>query len=61
MIDGIIEMILQIWRADSNMREGSVVGESRMDRSSRHYVALICGSLIAVISVIGCVIWWLID
>jgi hypothetical protein len=53
MIEEMIVLVLTIWKADSTMRENSLVGESEMDRQSRRWVAIICVSL----AVIG-ILWW---
>jgi hypothetical protein len=61
MIDGLIEVVIRIWRADTEMRESSVVGESDMDRTSRKMVAWICGGLISLL-VVGGLIWvWFVE
>jgi hypothetical protein len=60
MFDSIAEIIRLIWQADTDRRDGSVTGESEMDRSSRRMVAWICGALIALLSVASALWWWLV-
>ena len=56
MLGELIELVLAIWKADSTMRENSLVGESEMDRKSRRCVAILCGGMIALLAVVSFVL-----
>lgn len=56
MLGELIELVLAIWKADSTIRENSLVGESEMDRKSRRWVAILCGGLIALLAVVSFVL-----
>jgi len=43
LIGQLIELIGNIWSADTEMRDGSRFGESEHDKQSRRLVALVCG------------------
>ena len=49
MIDALIELIASIWRADTELRDSSRLGESRLDRDSRRFVAWLCGGAITLL------------
>jgi hypothetical protein len=53
-----IELVARIWQADSAIRRRSVLGESKLDRQSRHFVAWLCGGLIALPVLAGIAWWW---
>jgi hypothetical protein len=53
VIPGILGAITKIWRTDSELREKSLFGESRMDEESRRSVALICGGAAILVLVVG--------
>jgi hypothetical protein len=53
----LIDLVAQIWRADSDVRDRSIFGESEMERQSRRFVAWLCGSIIFLL-VVGGVVWW---
>ena len=61
MFDGLIELVFRLWRAGTELRDSSRVGESDMDRTSRRIVAWVCGGLIALLAVGGLLWWWLVD
>jgi MoxR-like ATPase len=56
----LIELVARIWQADSEIRESSVVGESEMDRRSRRFVSWVCGTIIALLVLVGVAWWWLV-
>ena len=56
MLAELIEFVATIWKADSEIRDSSLVGESKMDRRSRRWVSLICGTLIFLL--VGISITW---
>ena len=60
MIDALIELIASIWRADTELRDSSGLGESRLDRDSRRFVARLCGGAITLLLAISGLAWWLI-
>ena len=49
MIDALNELIASIWRADTELRDSSRLGESRLDRDSRRFVAWLCGGAITLL------------
>lgn len=53
MLGELIAIVATIWTADSEMRDGSIVGQSEMDRRSRRWVSIICGTLIALLVIAG--------
>jgi hypothetical protein len=57
MLGDLIEFIARIWRADSEMRDRSLLGESELDKQSRRSVAWLCGGIIALL-VLGAIAWW---
>lgn len=59
MIDSLIELISLIWKADSQMRESSLVGESPADKKSRRLMAWLCGTLIFFLLLAGIAWVWL--
>jgi hypothetical protein len=60
MLAELIAFVAGLWKADSEMRDSSIVGESELDRHSRRWVSIICGTLLALL-VIGGLAWaWLI-
>ena len=61
IFDTIAELIRLIWQADSDMRDGSRVGQSALDRRSRKFVAWICGIAIVVILSASLLFWWFVE
>jgi len=57
-IGHLIELVADIWRADSQIRDRSILGESEMQRRSRRSVAWMCGGIIALLLVAGFLWWW---
>ena len=49
MIEPLIELIAMIWRADKDLRESSLVGQSELDRKAGRFVGCLCVSAIALI------------
>jgi hypothetical protein len=41
MLTELIELIARIWKADSEMRDRSLLGESGFDKEARHSVAFL--------------------
>jgi len=61
MLDHLIDLVMAIWNADSEMCDNSLVGESEMDRKSRGCVSIVCGGLIALLLLAGIIagaFWW---
>ena len=56
---GLVELIAAIWRADSEIRESSILGESEMDRQSRRLMAWLCGGAIVLVVLAGVLWQWL--
>jgi hypothetical protein len=52
----LIDLVATLWKADEQIRDSSIVGESEMDRHSRKWVSIICGTLIALLGIAG-IIW----
>ena len=53
----LIELIGNIWGADTELRNRSIAGESEFDRDSRRFVAKVCGGAIAVV-ILAAIAWW---
>ncbi len=53
MIAELIELTVRIWRADSQMLENSVVGESELDKQSRRLMAWLCGGVTVMLILVG--------
>ena len=58
MLGDIIELVARIWRADSEIRDRSLLGESELDKRSRRFVAWLCGGTIVLLIVAGIAWWW---
>ena len=58
MLGDLIELVAGIWQADSEIRDRSLLGESKMERRSRRFVAWICGGTIALLVLAGVLWWW---
>lgn len=56
MLDGVIELVSTLWNADRQIRDSSMVGESEMDRRSRRWVSIMCGTVITLLVLAG-IIW----
>jgi hypothetical protein len=56
MIAELIALVAAFWKADEDRRDSSLLGESPMDRQSRRWVAIICGTLIALLAA-AVIIW----
>lgn len=59
LIGHLIELIAQIWQADSEVRDRSILGESDLERKSRRSVAWLCGGTIALLLLAVFLWWWL--
>ncbi len=58
MLADLIELVADIWRADSEIRDRSLLGESEWDKRSRRSVAWLCGGTIALLVLAGMAWWW---
>lgn len=58
MLGELIELIARIWHADSEIRDGSVLGESELEKRSRRSVAWLCGGAIILLIIAGLAWWW---
>ena len=58
LLSGLIEFVSALWKADSDLRDSSLVGESQMDRRSRRWVSVVCGTLISLLVVAGIAWVW---
>ncbi|MEI6149630.1 MAG: hypothetical protein WCS01_11070 [bacterium] len=61
LIEILVDFVAQIWTTDSDLRDSSVLGESREDRKDRKMVGWICGSTIVLVFVAGLIGWWWIE
>jgi hypothetical protein len=61
MLGDLIELVCRIWKADSEIRDRSLLGESEFDRQSRRSVARLCGGIILLLVIVGVLWWWLAD
>ncbi|HEY2574565.1 MAG TPA: hypothetical protein VGH65_10855 [Verrucomicrobiaceae bacterium] len=59
MIDSLIDLISAIWRADTDLREGSLLGQSELDKESGRFVAWLSGGLITLLTIAGILWWWI--
>lgn len=59
MLAELIQLVATIWHSDSEIRDSSLVGESRMDRQSRRLMAWLCGGAIFLLTIAGTAWWWL--
>jgi hypothetical protein len=56
----LIELIAEIWNADSQLRDQSAMTSgSEFDRRSRRFVARLCGGAIVLLLIAGFLLWWL--
>ena len=53
----LIELVVRVWHADSQMRDRSLFGEAEADRESRRSVARWCGGILLFL-VLASVAWW---
>jgi hypothetical protein len=58
MLDSLIELICQIWKGDSEIRDHPTIGESELDRRSRRLVAWLCGGAIGLLLILGLLLGW---
>ena len=56
LVSVLIDFVVDLWRGDREIRDGSLLGESEMERSARRGEAWFCGGLL-LLFVVGCV-WW---
>jgi hypothetical protein len=49
----LIELVAEIWHTDSKIRHRSLFGESKMERQSGRFIALLCGGFIALLVIAG--------
>ena len=61
LIQSLIEFVAGIWHTDSEMRDNSVLGESKADRRGRSAVARVCGGAIVLLVIVGLCCWWWIE
>jgi hypothetical protein len=61
MFDALADLIRLIWQTDTDVREGSTVGQSPVDRSSGRVVAWICGTAIFLCLVASVLWWWFLE
>ena len=59
MLGELIELVVRIWHADSEIRDRSLLGESELEKRSRRSVAWLCGGTIALLILAGVAWWWL--
>jgi len=54
----LIELVVRIWHADSEIRDRSLLGESELEKRSRRSVAWLCGGTITLLILAGVAWWW---
>lgn len=59
MLAELIALVAALWKADSEIRENSILGESDMDRKSRRWVSIGCGTMIALLVMAGMAWVWI--
>lgn len=59
MLDPLIDFIQAIWDTDKAMRESGTLGESPLEKESRHLTAWLCGGAITLLMLVSLVWWWL--
>jgi hypothetical protein len=63
LMDYLLELLIQlvaiVWRADSEIRDRSLLGESEMEKRARRTIARCCVGLIALLVIAWLVWWWL--
>lgn len=57
MLHELLQLISIVYDKDREMREGSLLGQSELDRSAGRYVAWICSGLLVLI-LAGALVWW---
>jgi len=57
MFEMLIDLVASIWRADSDIRDNSILGESRMEKHDRRIIGWICG-LVIILLIIGGMLFW---
>jgi hypothetical protein len=58
MLEELIELVARIWHTDSQIRNRSVLGDSKLERQSRRLVGWLCGGAIGLLVLAGIVWWW---
>ncbi|MCX6927616.1 MAG: hypothetical protein NT154_31070 [Verrucomicrobia bacterium] len=58
LIGQLIDLVAEIWRADTCVRDRSILGESGLERRSRRSVAWLCGGAIILLVLAGLIWWW---
>jgi len=58
LIVDLIGFVVRIWYADTEIRNGSVLGESEFERRARRFVAWLCGGIIFALILAGFGWWW---
>lgn len=57
MLEELLQLISTIHDKDRELREGSLLGQSELDRSAGRLVAWICGGLL-LLTLAGAMGWW---
>jgi hypothetical protein len=58
MLEELIELVARIWYTDFQIRNRSVLGDSKLERQSRRLVGWLCGGAIGLLVLAGIVWWW---
>jgi len=58
LIAHLIELIANIWSADTQIRDQSLLGESEDDKQSRSSVTFLCGGAIVLLICVAVGWWW---
>jgi hypothetical protein len=54
----LIEFVVRIWIADSQLRDQSMLGSGEFDKRGRRFVAKLCGGIILLLLVVSGALWW---
>jgi hypothetical protein len=57
MLEELIELVARIWYTDSQIRNRSALGNSKLERQSRRLVGWLCGGAIGLL-VLAWIVWW---
>jgi len=58
LLNGLFELVIRIWYADSQMRDQSLLGGDEFDRKSRVFVAKVCMGIILLLIIGAFECWW---
>lgn len=53
----LIGLVLNLWAADSGVRDRTILGESEAEKSSRRFVAMTCWVALGVLGALAALVW----